>query len=59
MFVFTAPFIKEIDIGNPASCPFPGYDQDVAHAFVSRHGLAVRAIGIEVDDAEEAFRCVV
>jgi len=33
----------------------PGYDAEKAHRFVQRHGLAVRAVGLEVDDAREAF----
>ena len=33
----------------------PGYDAEKAHRFVQRHGLAVRAVGLEVDDAGEAF----
>ena len=33
----------------------PGYDAEKAHRFVQRHGLAVRAVGLLVDDAREAF----
>jgi 4-hydroxyphenylpyruvate dioxygenase len=35
--------------------PLPHYDQQAALDFVAAHGLAVRALGIEVDDAAEAF----
>lgn len=31
------------------------YDQDEAYRFLKQHGLAVRAFGIVVDDAAEAF----
>eukprot|EP00538_Stauroneis_constricta_P002507 CAMPEP_0119553632 /NCGR_PEP_ID=MMETSP1352-20130426/6343_1 /TAXON_ID=265584 /ORGANISM="Stauroneis constricta, Strain CCMP1120" /LENGTH=516 /DNA_ID=CAMNT_0007600077 /DNA_START=91 /DNA_END=1641 /DNA_ORIENTATION=+ len=36
--------------------PLPGFHPDAAHAFFQKHGLAARAIGLEVQDASEAFR---
>ena len=38
-----------------APLPLPGFDIDAAHAFYSKHGLAVRAVGIEVMDAKVAY----
>lgn len=38
-----------------APLPLPGYDIDKAHEFYSKHGLAVRAVGVEVKDATVAY----
>lgn len=35
--------------------PFPGFDGSVATAFFEKHGLGVKAIGIEVDNVQEAW----
>ena len=35
--------------------PHDGYTQENAHAFVTKHGLAVRAVGIRCGDAAEAY----
>jgi len=41
------------------STPHPGYDARAAHEFAMEHGIAVRAIAVEVADAAEAFaECV-
>eukprot|EP00903_Cladosiphon_okamuranus_P005811 g5755.t1 len=40
----------------PSSSPLPGFDPAAAHEFFRRHGLAGRAIGIEVEDAADAFQ---
>lgn len=37
----------------------PGYDVDAAHEFYSKHGLAVRAVGVEVKDATAAYEAAV
>ena len=29
-------------------CPIPGYDPDSAFAYVRKHGLAVRAVGVYI-----------
>jgi len=42
-----------------APLPLPGYDIDAAHEFYSKHGLAVRAVGVEVKDAKEAYDAAV
>ena len=39
--------------------PLPGYDINDAHEFYSKHGLAVRAVGIEVEDANKAYAAAV
>eukprot|EP00644_Phytophthora_capsici_P014453 jgi/Phyca11/503391/fgenesh2_kg.PHYCAscaffold_3_\ len=35
--------------------PLPGYDPALAQKFVLKHGLAVRALGIQVGDAKAAY----
>eukprot|EP00904_Undaria_pinnatifida_P006365 jgi/Undpi1/2859/HiC_scaffold_14.g06236.m1 len=43
-------------VNTASSCsPLPGYDPKAAHEFFRRHGMAGRAIGIEVDDAALAY----
>jgi len=42
-----------------APLPLPGYDIHAAHEFYSKHGLAARAIGIEVKDADAAYEAAV
>ncbi|URE22499.1 4-hydroxyphenylpyruvate dioxygenase [Musa troglodytarum] len=59
-FLFSAPY------GGPAAAdaaansatpsPIPSFDADRARRFSVDHGLAVRAIAVEVADAAEAFR---
>ena len=52
-FLFSAP------LRNGTGCPLRGYDASDAAAFVAKHGVAVRAVGLEVEDAREAYeRCV-
>lgn len=38
-----------------APCPLPGYDAEYARDFYSRHGLAVRAVGIVVENVTQAY----
>ncbi|GLE02326.1 hypothetical protein PINS_up011164 [Pythium insidiosum] len=54
-FVITAPYALETEKAADAVTPMPGYDAKFAHAFVSKHGLAVRALAITVGDAKEAY----
>lgn len=52
-FVFTAPYNNsDLEGSRP---PHPGYSQEKSHQFVMNHGLAVRAVGIIVEDAAQAF----
>ncbi|CAI5708689.1 unnamed protein product [Hyaloperonospora brassicae] len=53
--VFTAPYALETAKAPDAASPLPGYDPSFAQQFVLKHGLAVRAVGIEVDDAAVAY----
>ncbi|KAL3916927.1 MAG: hypothetical protein SGILL_004954 [Bacillariaceae sp.] len=42
-----------------APSPLPKFDVDQAHEFFQKHGLAARAVGIEVVDATKAFEASV
>jgi len=59
-FVFTAPYWTEAPPSKLVHIPsFPNFDRDAVNAFVVKHGLAVRAIGVQVDNATEAYeQCV-
>ena len=39
--------------------PLPGYDINSAHEFYAKHGLAVRAVGIQVEDANKAYAAAI
>eukprot|EP00752_Nemacystus_decipiens_P018320 g16436.t1 len=70
-FVCTAPYslatappptagMTSAEAGPPSassssSSPLPGFDPAAAHEFFRRHGLAGKAIGIEVEDAADAY----
>lgn len=53
--VFTAPYALETEKAPDAKFPLPGFDMAFAHKFTQTHGLAVRALGIEVGDAKIAY----
>jgi 4-hydroxyphenylpyruvate dioxygenase len=53
-FVFTAAYSKRLDQEGSAE-PHPDFDHDRLNAFVAKHGLAVRAVGIRVGDARKAW----
>eukprot|EP00249_Psilotum_nudum_P024632 c29244_g1_i1 orf=620-1957(+) len=55
IFAFTAPYSSKLD-QSTTRMPHPGFSSDEARQFFRTHGLAVRAVGIVVDDSEEAFR---
>ncbi|KDD74142.1 hypothetical protein H632_c1538p1, partial [Helicosporidium sp. ATCC 50920] len=55
VFTFTAPYGLSTNKSD-SQPPLPYFDCAQAHAFVADHGLAVRAVGVAVDDAAEAFR---
>ena len=58
-FVCTAPYSTQTDKGTNNNMANPGYNAYEAHDFVRRHGFAIRALGILVDDAEVAYdQCV-
>lgn len=53
VFAVTAPYSRA-NRKEGAPPPVPWYDQEQAYGFLNKHGIAVRAIGISVDDAREA-----
>ncbi|PIA41354.1 hypothetical protein AQUCO_02200043v1 [Aquilegia coerulea] len=58
--VFTAPYSPSIsgnDLKHTSS--IPTFDHSIARSFSVTHGLAVRAIAIEVEDAAQAFNITV
>jgi 4-hydroxyphenylpyruvate dioxygenase len=59
VFAFTAPYCNSDEEKEGSEYPHPHYDQAQAHAFVQKHGLAVRAVGIRVSDAKEAYEACV
>lgn len=58
-FLFTAPYSLSISAAanatSSSSAAIPSFDHSAFLSFFTAHGLAVRAIAIEVDDAEVAF----
>ncbi|KAL0545955.1 hypothetical protein IC582_015859 [Cucumis melo] len=59
-FLFTAPYSPSIAAAHnltPAStASIPSFDHSVCRAFSGTHGFGARAIALEVEDAEIAFR---
>ena len=64
VFVFTAPYGSEryerqadaaAQVDASSSAAMPGYSQQHARDFFQAHGMAVRAVGVTVDDAADAF----
>eukprot|EP00270_Netrium_digitus_P020500 TRINITY_DN8479_c0_g1_i1.p1 TRINITY_DN8479_c0_g1~~TRINITY_DN8479_c0_g1_i1.p1 ORF type:complete len:452 (+),score=94.12 TRINITY_DN8479_c0_g1_i1:133-1488(+) len=57
VFVFTAPFSTALPPPSnaPSREPLPYFDQSNALSFFQAHGLAARAVAIEVDDAFAAY----
>ncbi|KAF5732507.1 putative 4-hydroxyphenylpyruvate dioxygenase [Tripterygium wilfordii] len=59
-FLFTAPYSPSISAADnlppSATASIPTFDRASCCAFSATHGLAVRTIAIEVEDAETAFR---
>lgn len=56
-FLFTAPYSTKISV--PSSASIPSFQLDSHCSFAAAHGLGVRAIAIEVGDAETAFSVAV
>lgn len=57
-FVFTAPYNNSLLLDG-STPPHPAYSQQFAQEFIIKHGLAVRALGISVGDANIAYeKCV-
>ncbi|XP_010480369.1 PREDICTED: 4-hydroxyphenylpyruvate dioxygenase-like [Camelina sativa] len=57
-FLFTAPYSPSLTAGEikpTATASIPSFDHVSSRSFFSSHGLGVRAVAIEVEDAESAF----
>jgi len=58
-FLLTAPYSllqsQDGDQDDAQSHALPGFDKKFAHDFFTRHGMAVRAVAVEVDDIQHAF----
>jgi 4-hydroxyphenylpyruvate dioxygenase len=55
-FLFTAPYSPTISTSTASAvAAIPTFDHAVCNAFSASHGLGVRAIAVEVDDAAAAF----
>lgn len=55
LFAFTAPYSNTVDTSS-SHMPLPGFSGHDARRFFDSHGLGVRAVGVLVEDADEAFR---
>ncbi|OMO95669.1 4-hydroxyphenylpyruvate dioxygenase [Corchorus capsularis] len=53
-FLFTAPYSPSIS-PTAATASIPTFDHATCRAFIASHGLAPRAVAVEVEDAETAF----
>jgi 4-hydroxyphenylpyruvate dioxygenase len=56
--VFTAPY-HAVDNPRKEESPFPGYVAKKAASFVTKHGLAAYAIGIDVEDVQKTFETMI
>nr|DAD43730.1 TPA_asm: hypothetical protein HUJ06_001960 [Nelumbo nucifera] len=54
-FLFTAPYSPSITGNLTNTASIPTFNHSAARSFSASHGLAVRAISIEVEDATSAF----
>ncbi|MDA9097678.1 4-hydroxyphenylpyruvate dioxygenase [bacterium] len=57
-FVFSAPSYRPLgddDDDGSLSSPFPKHDPSEMKTFCDKHGLGVRAVGVTVDDATDAY----
>ncbi len=55
MFAFTTPYSSKRNQTN-TKMPHPSFQNEMAQNFVDCHGLAIRAIGILVNDVKEAYQ---
>jgi 4-hydroxyphenylpyruvate dioxygenase len=54
--IFSAAYSPSILLSSPSStASIPTFDATTCFSFSASHGLAVRAVAVEVDDAELAF----
>ncbi|KAG2324052.1 hypothetical protein Bca52824_006780 [Brassica carinata] len=54
-FLFTASYSPSLSPTNTATASIPSFDHESYRSFFSSHGLGVRAVAVEVEDAESAF----
>ena len=54
-FLFSAPYSPSISATTTPTASIPTFDYSACNAFSASHGLGVRAVAIEVEDAEIAF----
>jgi len=54
VFAFTAPYSSKAT-GTSKTNPAPWYNQEGAKDFICKHGLGVKAVGIQVQDATKAY----
>ncbi|KAA8524161.1 hypothetical protein F0562_010408 [Nyssa sinensis] len=54
-FLFTAPYSPSIAGNLLNTATIPTFSHSACHSFSASHGLAVRSVAIEVEDAELAF----
>ncbi|XP_057956355.1 4-hydroxyphenylpyruvate dioxygenase [Malania oleifera] len=55
-FLFSAPYSSSTAVADSATtASIPTFDHSACRSFAAVHGLAVRSIAIEVEDAEAAF----
>ncbi|XP_021724576.1 4-hydroxyphenylpyruvate dioxygenase-like [Chenopodium quinoa] len=52
-FLFTSPYSPSLS--SPSSAAIPTFDFSLFTSFLTSHGIGVRAVAVEVDDAEAAF----
>ncbi|KXZ47898.1 hypothetical protein GPECTOR_32g511 [Gonium pectorale] len=58
VFAFTAPYSRKCAAAGEGT-PFRHYSVDQAYDFINNHGLAVRAVGLLVEDARAAYEASV
>eukprot|EP00005_Dracoamoeba_jomungandri_P005859 CAMPEP_0174260376 /NCGR_PEP_ID=MMETSP0439-20130205/9672_1 /TAXON_ID=0 /ORGANISM="Stereomyxa ramosa, Strain Chinc5" /LENGTH=419 /DNA_ID=CAMNT_0015344607 /DNA_START=8 /DNA_END=1267 /DNA_ORIENTATION=- len=58
LFAFTAPYSMKTDKKGSTN-PLPHFQAELAFDFFKKHGLGVRAVGLIVDDAKEAYETCV
>ncbi len=55
ILAFTAPYKNTAEDRIDSNVPMASFNQDESHQFIEKHGLAVRAVTIIVDDATVAY----
>ncbi|KNA09446.1 hypothetical protein SOVF_153380 [Spinacia oleracea] len=53
-FLFTSPYSPSLS--SPTSAAIPTFDFSLFTSFLTSHGIGVRAIAVEVEDADAAFQ---